>query len=105
MHKYSFKIADSVVLRMPIDAVFLKVDCQHPEEIDQETIQSAQNCLWALVDPTKPLHDYTFRIAGTGQSLPDDFLDKHTYVGTFFNAGRLLVWHMFWDGTCNPVKT
>lgn len=77
--KYEFKIVDGLQSR------------EWPEETHSLSVE-AQNgrlCLWALVDPAKPLETREFRVIGTGFPIPPD----HEYVGTAQITP--FVWHLF----------
>lgn len=97
IHKYPFATSDKVQLQMPEDAEVLHAGEQH-----------GQICLWAKVDTDKPLVKRTFLMFGTGHSL--DVLEtvavssknvmrvgysRPKYVGTVFEAGGHLVWHIY----------
>lgn len=56
-------------------------------------VQNGVACLWALVDPRKPLRRFKFRVFGTGQPIPKDLpLD---YLGTFQLVNGKFVGHLF----------
>lgn len=45
--------------------------------------------IWALVDPTEPLHPYTLHVVGTGHPVPPDT----SHLGSFVSDAY--VWHLF----------
>lgn len=51
-------------------------------------------CIWALVDPEAPEDIRTFRVYGTGHSLPAE-LATWKHIGTFQLSGGALVFHAF----------
>ena len=56
--------------------------------------QGANGCLWFDVpDHEAPFERRSFRIFGTGQPFPDDFIGK--YIGTHQVANGALVWHVY----------
>jgi hypothetical protein len=82
IHKYPFAAADQIEIDMPKGAELLCVREQH------ETL-----CLWALVDTNQPPYSRTLLMYGTGHDLDNTNTEK--YVGTVFEAGGHLVWHVF----------
>jgi hypothetical protein len=79
VRKYPFTVDDRVEIAMPAGARILKVECQ-----------GETPCVWALVNPDRPLERRRFRIVGTGMEILDD-LGRH--IATF-QHGRF-VWHVF----------
>jgi hypothetical protein len=70
-------------------------DRWHPLQLTGEIVHVAcRNMhvveLWAM-NTTQPKSTRSFRVYGTGQSLPPD-LD---YIGTALAPGGQLVWHLF----------
>ena len=80
--KYSFDVADRVVLDMPYGAEVLCVQTQ----------DNRPN-IWAKVSPNLVKEKRVFRIFGTGHPISDDA--KLTYVGTFQLVGGTFVGHLF----------
>lgn len=80
--KYPLKGGDVVNVDMPANARILTAQCQ------TDTL-----CLWALVDPEQAPVTRTFRVAGTGQTIPPDSF--RNYIGSAQMFGGALVWHVF----------
>lgn len=78
--KYPVMSDDSITVALPEGARPLHFDLQH-----------GQLCLWALVDPSKPLVEYKFRMAGTGHPI-DTCGD---FINTAILQGGALVFHFF----------
>lgn len=79
---YKYKIDDRVKhFEMPDDAIILCVQIQHDYP-----------CIWALIDPSKPMVQRTFTTVGTGWTIDDDQLH---YIGTYLTEGNVFVWHVF----------
>jgi hypothetical protein len=70
---------DMFALDMPEDARLLRVE-----------VQRGVPCLWALVEPGKPLEMQQFAIVGTGHPCPDI-----GYVGSFHLLDGDFVGHLF----------
>lgn len=87
--KFSFKIADRVMLPMPSGARILEVGQPiNPEEGDL--------CIWALVEPDAPKATRALRIFGTGHDIdPIDARLLH-HIGSVTTG--LFVWHVFDEG-------
>jgi hypothetical protein len=85
IHKYPLATADEIEIAMPADAELLCVREQY-----------GTPCLWALVNTSKPSVFRRLRMVGTGHNLDD--VSTRKYVGTVFEAGGQLVWHVFDDG-------
>jgi len=81
--KYPLVVADVQTLLLPEDAQPLAVQEQHGDL-----------CLWAHVDPTKPLVDQQIRMYGTGHLIPDGLDQEEYHIGTVQHYE--LVWHVFW---------
>lgn len=87
--KYTLPVADGpIVLDMPNRARILSVQSQGPNAAP------VMVTMWALVDESELIVGRTFRIFGTGQSLPSAVLG-YVYIGTVQCAGGALVWHVF----------
>ena len=97
IHKYPLETADVVRVPMPAGAEILCVREQH-----------GQICLWAKVSTDEAIVNRTLFMFGTGHSL--DVLEtvavssknvmrvgysRPKYVGTVFEAGGHLVWHIY----------
>lgn len=78
--KYKLDITDSQSIDMPVGAMVLSVHRQGPDL-----------CIWALVEPSEPMHPRVFEVHGTGN--PMDASGKRLYVGTVVVGA--LVWHVF----------
>ena len=81
IYKYHLGLGHTA-LSMPEGAQVLTVQMQHGEA-----------CMWAKVDPSKPLEVRVFHVYGTGHEMPNDPL--FIYVGTFQMANGAFVWHVF----------
>lgn len=81
IHKYPIPVAASFPLRLPEGAEILILQMQRNVP-----------CIWALVDPSKPLRLRVFVTVGTGFGLDDKF-NFQSYVGTYQDDG--FVWHVF----------
>lgn len=77
--KYPLAPADEQTIQMPQGAYVMPVQ-----------IQDDAPCLWALVDPSKPVESHVIRIIGTGNPCGDY---PGRYIGTVQLDG--LVWHVF----------
>jgi len=72
---------DAFVLKMPKEAQILTVQVQY-----------GKPCIWAVVDPTAPVEERKFRIAGTGHNLQYDLM---RYIGTFQLSEGKFIGHVF----------
>lgn len=81
--KFAVPITDRQTIDMPQGAQVLSVQMQDDDP-----------CVWALVDPDKPLEPRQFRWYGTGH--PFD-IRQHRFVGTvqITTDWRALVFHLF----------
>ncbi len=53
-------------------------------------------CLWALVDPDKPVVDREFLLRDTGEPIDEAVLPRLSFVGTFSTGGgNWYVGHLF----------
>jgi len=78
--KYEIPLQDKFKLKMPFNAKPLTVQVQH-----------GVPCLWVLVDTSKELEEYSFRVVGTGHQIKF----AGDYIGTFQISGGSLVFHVF----------
>lgn len=85
VYKYQFKIDDDVRLMLPADARILHVAMQ---------FEPGLPCVWVLLDPTAPIVERRFRLAGTGHPI-EASIGSVTHHGTFLMAGGRLVFHLF----------
>jgi hypothetical protein len=81
--KYDVPITDHFSLELPAGAELLTVQ-----------VQFGVPCIWAIVDPEKPLVETQFHLFGTGHAINQE-TGKLTYVGSFQMLGGMLVWHLF----------
>lgn len=95
--KFPFEVADFVKIEMPLGACILHVGTQP----SMSSEGGEQACLWAIVDPDARVEDFSFRIFGTGQPMPDvaqppyPLPQNMVIIGTFqMNRGGE-TWHMF----------
>lgn len=80
--KYSLQLQDVQAVAMPDMAEILTAD-----------FQGNDLCLWAVVQPERPMKPRQIVIYGTGHPMPercDDF-----YITTIQQAGGALIWHVF----------
>lgn len=80
--KYEIPWGDDFTLAMPAGAAPFYVEEQY-----------GQPCMWAVVDPSAPKSDRTFRLCGTGHPLRG--YTRLTHIGTFLTAQGALVFHVF----------
>lgn len=55
-------------------------------------VQNGSICIWALVDPSKPMVLRTFKVIGTGWKIEDTQLE---FIGTVLLESGRLVFHVF----------
>lgn len=82
IYKYQFDITDEQQIQLPRGAIILHI-------ADQRGFPQ----LWALIDPGAPPEPYTLQVRGTGHCCDD--VEPSRYIGTFFQRGGDLVWHVF----------
>jgi len=80
IHKYKLE-SDNDRIQMPKGAEILCLQVQHNIP-----------CIWALVDPEKPLIGRSFITMGTDWSIDND---KMSYIGTYQIAAGAFIWHVF----------
>jgi len=93
--KFEFKIDDNIEIEMPEYAIVLHVDMQLQRKIGIDPMAMHKEevpCIWAWVNPEKPMVKRRFRLAGTGHVLPDVPLQ---HVGSFKMSQDRLVFHLF----------
>ncbi|WLJ71153.1 hypothetical protein [Sphingomonas phage Carli] len=83
IHKFPFKVNDTVTLEMPRGAMILKVGKE------ASSIVNGNLCLWAMVDTEKPLERRALFVRGTGHPLPEE---RSRYIDMVQDG--LLVWHI-----------
>ena len=87
IYKYTLEDQTSTV-QMPEGAKVLSAHTQ------RESI-----CIWALVDPSKPMTLRTFKVIGTGWDIEEaEFgqpLTHLEFIGTVLLSGGSLVFHVF----------
>lgn len=88
--KFPFEVTDTVDVQMPLGAEILHIETQQQGSLDVP-------CMWALVDPNKPVVTRRFKLFGTGHPLPED-IDGMVHVGTFLLAQGNFVGHLFHAG-------
>lgn len=81
VYKYPIKISDIVELELTAGAEILHVEAQNDKL-----------CLWALVDPEKPILNRRIRIAGTGHTIKENII---RYINTFTLYEKALWFHVF----------
>ena len=67
------------------------IDMPAGSELLRVGSQSNQICVWAKVDPNRPLEKREFWVVGTGHDVPDHVV----YIGTALIFGERLVMHVF----------
>lgn len=88
IYKYSLKLVEHQVIKLPPESGVLKVEFQRGELF-----------IWVIVNPEfEPTEDVEFWIVGTGHSLPETSLNR-IYLDTVFYSD--IVWHVFRD---EPTK-
>jgi hypothetical protein len=78
--KYPLKITDEQQILMPRAAKIVSAGLDLRGEL----------CVWALVDPARPVHVRPFRIVGTGHPFEDTMW---TFVGSVL--AHPFMWHVF----------
>lgn len=78
--KFPFAIIRTQTIQMPVSATVLHVGLD----------PLAQPCLWARIDPTAPLVEYSLYVSGTGQPVPDG---DNKHLGSFVDGQ--FVWHVW----------
>lgn len=86
VHKYQIPVSDAQYrVHMPSDAVALHVDIQdHPGWV----------MLWVEVHPG-PIVERTFRVFGTGETIPDEYRHVGTAIDRVRGPGQTFVWHLY----------
>lgn len=84
IYRYTLDVSDPVV-RLPLGATILRFAArgQAAEQIE----------FWALVNLDNPTEEVTFRVYGTGHTIPT-LTDVH-YLDSVITAHGSLVWHVF----------
>lgn len=80
--KFEVPIDDVFTTAIPRGATILSVDEQH-----------GTVWMWAEVDPDASKEKRSFRLAGTGHSMPAN--EERRFIGTVFLHGGSLVFHLF----------
>ncbi|MCK8787655.1 hypothetical protein M0638_25130 [Roseomonas sp. NAR14] len=79
---WKFVLTPKCTISMPEGAELLHV-----------AAQGGEVCLWALVNPERPVETRRFRAFGTGHAIPAGLSLR--FVGTALLAGGALVFHVF----------
>jgi hypothetical protein len=82
--KYPLEVVDSQAVEMPRGATILAVQAQ--DDVP---------CIWALVDPEKPVKARTIYTYGTGHPISNMVSLSTRHIGTYQIAGGKLVFHVF----------
>ena len=82
IHKYPIPSSDEFILIIPEQSTIMHVGLHQLEMF-----------LWAMVDTEAPPEERTFRLVGTGHTVPDD--KNLDYIGTITNHEGVYVWHIF----------
>jgi hypothetical protein len=81
VYKYSFRVqVPTFQLALPVGARIVHVGLQH-----------GVPCLWAELDPSRPLEERRFKVMATGEI----FDESARHVGTFFADSGRFVWHLY----------
>ncbi len=80
--KYQLEMEDVVWIDMPAEAEILTMQTQYDIP-----------CIWALVDPDRPIRPRKFRILGTGHVVPQT--EPLKYIGTFQLLNGQFIGHVF----------
>lgn len=80
--KYELRPIDEQMVQMPAGAKVLSAHEQH-----------GGVCVWALVDPDKPLASVRFRVLGTGHEFENP--EAWKFVDTVKLMGGNLMFHVF----------
>jgi hypothetical protein len=80
--KYEMVVEGQQVHEMPMGAKVLCVQ-----------IQAGKPCIWALVDPERPMKEYMFLTFGTGHEIPDN--ESLAYIGSYQLYNGAFVGHLF----------
>lgn len=83
IYKYPFAFKNETAVELPQGARILTVQLQH-----------SYCCLWAEVDPDKPLELRRLRVFGTGHELPEP-PECLRYLGTIQVDGGNGIFHIF----------
>jgi len=78
--KYDVVMDDTFKLSLPQGAEVLSVG-----------VQFGEPRMWVLVEPTAPVVERTFRVAGTGHHITGSL----KFIGTFQLEGGALIFHLF----------
>lgn len=82
IYKYPLVFTEVQEIEMPKGAQVIHVG-----------VQAGVICVWAIVDPTRPVERRSFAILPTGRP---DFNPKIVqHLGSVIMAGDALVWHVF----------
>lgn len=77
---YKYPLADETTIMLPANAEVRNVHCQQ-----------GIPCIWVELDPTALTEFRTFRVRGTGQDTPKEWI----YVGTCHDEPMGFVWHIY----------
>lgn len=82
IHKFSFKVDDTVKVALPNGAVI--------RHVGKQGGPPGHLTLWAEVNPDKPTVERTLFVRGTGHPLPDGAI---SFLGTVMDGP--FVWHVY----------
>lgn len=91
IHKYPLEVTDFQEVEMPEGAKILHIQTQ-PAPYGTKAGRE-QLCLWAEVDPDKPLVPRRIRIFGTGHDMEHEH--QLRYIGTTDMHNHALVRHVY----------
>lgn len=83
VYKYDLPLKDEFQLPLPRGAKLLAF-----------RFQKDTPCLWALVDPNRPLDPHQFRLVETGQKIEEEAKNL-VYIGTDLSSSHKYVLHLF----------
>lgn len=87
IHKFTFKVADTVFLTMPKGAKIIRVEAAR-SDFGYDNAQ-----LWAEVDTDQPMEKRTIYVRGTGHAFPEALFEREVHhIGTYLHGP--FVWHV-----------
>ena len=91
--KYNLAVTDYQTVTMPEGARLLSIGVQHNNDYP---------CMWALVEPDRPVVEFGVCILGTGHNV--DLSSGWEFVGMFQLRGGLFVGHVFVRESIVPAQ-
>jgi len=84
IYKYVLNVERTQHVSTPEGARVLSVGCQ-----------GDNICVWALVDPKRPMTQWRYDIYGTGHVFEREDLEGMGFLDTVSMHGGSLIWHVF----------